>query len=155
MMTSLLLWQNNDYVIMCFWAYGSHKFHFTWVEASSFTQVPLQHCCVELRLKPHPLSSKLSIVTVLASTDHKKSRNGGPTCQEDFSKPIRTKEERNGPPSANQGLSTTKPRNSHSIWSQCWYLSILPCPTLSAATQPKSQGYCQKWHHKLKFVGCI
>jgi len=30
-----------------------------------------------------------------------------------FSKSVHAKEERNGPPSADQGLSTAKPRNSH------------------------------------------
>ena len=30
-----------------------------------------------------------------------------------FSKPIRSKEERNGPPSSDQGLSTAKPRSGH------------------------------------------
>ena len=32
-----------------------------------------------------------------------------------FSKPICAKEERNGPPSANQGLSMAKPRSSHAV----------------------------------------
>jgi len=31
---------------------------------------------------------------------------------------------------------------------------IHPLP-LSAGTDPKSQGHCWKWHHKLKVVWCI
>ena len=30
-----------------------------------------------------------------------------------FSKPVRAREERNGPPGGDQGLSTAKPRSSH------------------------------------------
>ena len=33
-----------------------------------------------------------------------------------FSKSVCAKEERNGPPSADQGLSTAKPRSSHVTW---------------------------------------
>ena len=36
-----------------------------------------------------------------------------------FSKAIYAKEVRNGPSSANRGLSTAKSRNSHAIWAQC------------------------------------
>ena len=35
-----------------------------------------------------------------------------------FSKLICGKEERNGPPSANQRLSTAKPKGSHATWAQ-------------------------------------
>jgi len=38
------------------------------------------------------------------------------TARRPFSKLICAKEERNGPPSANQGLSTAKPRSSHVTW---------------------------------------
>jgi len=55
-----------------------------------------------------------------------------------FSKLVHAKEERNGPPSANQGLSTAKLRSSH---------AVAPLP---AGAEPKSQGHCHKWHHKLK-----
>ena len=27
-----------------------------------------------------------------------------------------------------------------------------PCPALSAGAEPKFQGHCQKWHHKLKVI---
>ena len=44
-----------------------------------------------------------------------------------FSKPIRVKEERNGPPSANHArASTTKPRSSHTIWAQLLKPAQLP-----------------------------
>jgi len=36
-----------------------------------------------------------------------------------FSKAIYAKEVINGPSSANRGLSTANPRNSHAIWAQC------------------------------------
>ena len=35
-------------------------------QALNFTQVPLQSSCADLRLKPHPLVNKLSIVTPLS-----------------------------------------------------------------------------------------
>ena len=31
----------------------------------------------------------------------------------------------------------------------CIYQPNSPCPTLSAPTEPISQGHCWKWHHKL------
>ena len=46
----------------------------------------------------------------------------------------------------------TKPRSGHVTWAQGWNPPTSPCPTLSAGAEPKSQGHCQKWHHKLKFV---
>ena len=42
-----------------------------------------------------------------------------------------------------------------------WYLGQVlrpahsPHTTLSACTEPKSQGHCQKWYHKLKVIWCI
>ena len=72
-----------------------------------------------------------------------------------FSKPIRAKEERNGPPSADQGLSTAKPRSSHAFCTLQVHPPTSPCPTLSAGAEPKSQGHCRKWHHKLNVVRCI
>ena len=30
-----------------------------------------------------------------------------------------------------------------------------PYLALSAGTEPKSKGYCRKWHHKLKVVLCL
>ena len=54
------------------------------LEASNFTQMPLQLFCADLWLKPHPLSNKLSIITGLGQwlplQTEKKSftpRNGG------------------------------------------------------------------------------
>jgi len=102
-------------------------------------------------LKPHTLINELSIVTVFSQclpVQIEKNifvRNGGHTP---FSKPSHAKEERNGPPSANWGLSTAKPRSSMLIASSIPPLP--PHPTLPAGVEPKSQGQCQKWHHKLK-----
>ena len=48
-----------------------------------------------------------------------------------------------------------KPRSNHAIWAQCWSLTTSPCPTLYACAEPKSQGHCWKWLHKLKIVWCI
>jgi len=31
----------------------------------------------------------------------------------------------------------------------CIYQPTSPCPTLSAHTEPISQGNCWKWHHKI------
>ena len=47
---------------------------------------------------------------------------------------------------------TAKPRSSHVSWAQGWNPPTSPCPTLSPSTEPKSQGHCWKWHHKLKVV---
>jgi len=69
-----------------------------------------------------------------------------------FSKPIHAKGERNGPPSADQGLSTAKTRSIHVTWAQGWKLPTSPCPILSDGAEPKSQGHCRQWHHKLKVV---
>jgi len=41
-----------------------------------------------------------------------------------FSKPICAKEERNGPPSANQGLSMTKLRSSHALCTLCVHRGV-------------------------------
>jgi len=96
-------------------------------EASNFTQVPLHPSCTHLRLKPRPLSNELAIVTALGQWLPQQSekisltaRNGGPAWPEDhfFVKPIHAQEERNGPSSADQGLSTAKPRSSNVTWAQ-------------------------------------
>jgi len=52
-----------------------------------------------------------------------------------FSKPIHAKEDRNPQPSASQGLSTAKPRSSHSV---CTHWAHSPCPILSAGAEPLS-----------------
>ena len=95
------------------------------VQALNFTQVPLQSSCADLRLKPHPLVNKLSIVTPLSQcfpieTKERASLQEmeGPTYEALFSKAIHGKEERSSPPTAKQGLSTANPRNSHAIWAQ-------------------------------------
>jgi len=36
-----------------------------------------------------------------------------------FKKTVHAKEERSGPPSTDQGLSTAMPRSSHVTWAQC------------------------------------
>ena len=55
---------------------------------------------------------------------------------------IQAKEERNGPPSANQALSTAKHRSSHAVCTLRVHPPTSPCPALSAGTEPKSQGHC-------------
>ena len=86
-------------------------------QALNFTQVPLQSSCEDLRLKPHPLVNKLSIVTPLSQcfpieTKERASLQEmeGPTYEALFSKAIHGKEERSSPPTAKQGLSTANPR---------------------------------------------
>ena len=49
-------------------------------------------------------------------------------------------------------VQLTPTLSSHVIWAQCWNPFTFPCPTLSAGAEPKSQGHCRKWHHKLKVV---
>ena len=67
-----------------------------------------------------------------------------------FSKPIHAKEERNGAPSTNPVLFTAKPRSSHAVCTLQVHPSTSSCPALIAGAEPKSQGHCQKWYHKLK-----
>jgi len=79
-------------------------------EASNLTQVPLQPFCTHSRLKPHPLSNKLAIVTALGQWLPLQRARKEPHCQKwrpymvrrPFSKPICAHEERNGPPRDDQ-----------------------------------------------------
>ena len=59
------------------------------------------------------------------------------------SKLIRAKE-RNGPPNANQGFSTAKPRGSHAGYTLWVHPPTSPCPALSAGAEPKPQGHRRK-----------
>ena len=42
-----------------------------------------------------------------------------------------------------------RPRSSQVTLAEHWNPATFSCPPLSAGTEPKSQGHCQKWHHKL------
>ena len=117
-------------------------FHFRWV--LKLLTSHKCHCChpVHSWLKPHPLPNELSIVMALGQWLHLQSEKElhclkwrPYMARRPFSKPIFAKEERAGPPSADQGLSIAKPRGSHA--------------------EPKSQGHCRKWHYKLKVVWSI
>ena len=55
-----------------------------------------------------------------------------------LSKPICAKEERNGLPSADQGLSTAKPRSSHAVCTLQMHPPTSPCPALSAKIKDKA-----------------
>jgi len=61
---------------------------------------------------------------------------------------IYAKEDRNGPPSANQVASKDEPRRGHAVCTLQVHLPTSPCPALSAHVEPKSQGHCRKWHHE-------
>ena len=54
---------------------------------------------------------------------------------------IYAKKDRNGPPSANQVASKDEPRRGHAVCTLRVYPPTLPCPTLSAHAEPKSQGH--------------
>ena len=130
-------------------------------EASNLTQVPLQPSCPHSWFKPYPLSNELAVVMDLGQWLLLQSKKlvhrlkwRPYMAARSLSKCIHTKEERNGLPSASQGLSTAKPRGSHATWAECWNPPTSPCPTLSTGAEPKSQGYCQKWHHNL-YNACI
>lgn len=78
---------------------------------------------------------------MIAHIDQEKSftgRNWGPTwlARRLSPKPIREKVERSGPPSANQGQFYSQSQKQPCSW------------PIAAGTEPKSQGHCQKWHHK-------
>jgi len=123
----------------------------------------LQPSFADLWLKPNPLSNELLIVTALGQWSPLQMENRASMpemealhSQKTFSKPIHAKEERNGPPSANQGLSQQSlDQSNYAISAQCWNPPTILCPTLSAGAEPKSWGNCWKWHHKLKIVWLI
>ena len=108
-------------------------------------------------IKQHPLINDFSIVTAL-SWWLLMQTNKKLCCQKwrphkarrQFSKPSHAKEERNGPPSANQGLSTAKPRSSYAVCTLWVHPPTPSSPALSAGAEPKSQGHFQKWLHELK-----
>jgi len=134
------------------------SFHFRWVlKLLTWHKCHCSHPVhIHDSIKLHPLSNELARVTALGQWSPLQS----PSCQKWrpymatrlFSKPVRAQEERNGPPRADQGLSTAKPRSRHVTWAQGWNPPTSPCPTLSAGVEPKSQGHCRKWHHKLKVL---
>ena len=57
---------------------------------------------------------------------------------------ISKSKDRNGQPSTNQGLSTAKPRHGHAVFTMRVDQPTALCLTLSAHTEPISQGHCQK-----------
>ena len=133
-------------------------------EASNFMQVSLQPSYAHSWLKPHPLSNELAIVIAVGQwpslqsekiASHQKWRPY--MARRPFSNPICAKEEGNGPPSAaTKGFLQLGPEIAMlRTWAQGWNPPISPCPTLSAGAEPKSQGHCRKWHHKLKVVWCM
>jgi len=68
-------------------------------EASNLTQVPLQSSCTHLRLKPHPLSNELAIVTALGQWSPLQSEKITSLPEVEalhglFSKPVCAQEER-------------------------------------------------------------
>jgi len=67
-----------------------------------------------------------------------------------LSKPFCRKKERNDPPSANQGLSTAKPRCRHAVFILQVNLPTSSFPTLSASGEPISQE-----HHTRVLIGCL
>ena len=76
--------------------------------------------------------------------------NGDPTWPDCFLRPF-GQMRRNGPPSANQGLSVVTAESCHFILARCWNQSPLPDPPfLLVQNLNLSPMDCQKWHHKLK-----
>ena len=62
------------------------------------------------------------------------------------SNPIYAKNDGNGPPSADQDLSTVEPRHGHVVCTLRVHPPTSPCPALSADAEPFSQGHCRKSH---------
>ena len=65
---------------------------------------------------------------------------------------IYAKKDRNGPPSANQVTSKDEPRCDHAVCTLRAHPPTSTCCTLSAHTEPKSQGHHWKWHHEAESV---
>ena len=57
---------------------------------------------------------------------------------------IYAKEGRNGPPSANQVISTDEPRHGHAVCTLQVHPPTSPCPTLFAEAELNSIGHCWK-----------
>ena len=104
-------------------------FHFTWVlKLLTSHKYQLQPSCTHYHAHLLMSFNGHGSWPIIACADRKES----------FIDPIPTKEERNHPPSANQGLFTTKSRRSHVISACIRNLPTSPCPTHSAGTEPKS-----------------
>ena len=69
-----------------------------------------------------------------------------------LSDPIYAKNDGNGPPSADQDLSTAEPRNGHAVCTLRVLSSTSACPALSAVAEPKSQGHCRKSHDEAESI---
>ena len=61
----------------------------------------------------------------------------------------------NGPPSADQDLSTVEPRHGHAVCTLRVHPPTSPCPALSAGAEPISQGHCQKSHDEAESIMTI
>ena len=61
---------------------------------------------------------------------------------------IYAKKDRNWLPSANQVVSKDEARCGHAVCTLRVHPHTSPCPTLSARTEPKSQGLSLKRHHE-------
>ena len=70
-----------------------------------------------------------------------------------FSQPIRTWE-RNGLPSAKQGLSKSESRHAM-LFTPFRYTPTSPCPTVTFHAEPISQGHCWKWYHNIQILWWI
>ena len=121
-------------------------------------QVPLQPSFTCLWLKPHTSINELSIGKAvswwpLIQTGKDKlslPQMGALQGKKTVSQPVCAKEAKNGPPSANQGLSNAEPRHDHDVCTLWVHPPTSPCPTNSAHTEPNSKGHCQKWYHNIK-----
>jgi len=60
------------------------------------------------------------------------------------SNPIYAKKDRNGPPSANQVISSGKPRCGHAVYTLWVNPPTSPYPALSAEAEAISKGHCWK-----------
>ena len=75
--------------------------------------------------------------------------NGGPTKPDgNFLTHLYNyaKNDGNGPPSADQDLSTAEPRHSHAVCTLRVHPPTSLCPALSAVAELISQGHCRKSH---------
>ena len=107
-------WTSPNHWLQREQGYGSLKrTTFPGFNSQNFTQLLLQSFSADLWPRPHPLINRFSIVTALHQWLSMQTKRH---CQKWrphkarrlFSKLIHAKQERNGPPRANQGLSTAK-----------------------------------------------
>lgn len=131
-------------------SYGVYK-----VDPQESLSVYLNCRLLDLKLPPEVISAILTrCVTLTSPTNYTKClrlKNGHwalemEALQGEMVNAFMPKD-KNGPLSANQGLSTAKLRHFYAFFTLCMGEPTSSCPTLSTHA-PIFKGHCWKWHHR-------